>query len=99
MDHDAEPDQGEIQISSTPTGDFHIEGKVTMRMGLDGFEPVFWAPGVTHTWIGKNKVGDHIFDSSADWPLDFRVDKVKGYRYLRGQGTLTLPDGKVVRLP
>jgi hypothetical protein len=99
IDRTAGPDAGVIQISTTPTGDLHVQGKVTFRMGARGFEPVFWAPGVTHTWVGKNNILGYTFNSDTDWPLVFKVDEKKGYRYLRGKGSVTMPDGKVVSLP
>jgi hypothetical protein len=99
IDRTSGPDAGIVQISTTPTGDLRIQGKVTFRMGAKGFEPVFWAPGVTHTWVGKNNILGYTFDSDTDWPLVFKVDKEKGYHYLRGKGSVTMPDGKVVFLP
>ncbi|MBZ5553352.1 MAG: hypothetical protein LAO21_11575 [Acidobacteriia bacterium] len=100
IDRYLEPDRGEIQISSIPGGGSRLEGNVTFRMGPDGqLRPVLWAHGVKHTWIGRHTVQDHIFEGDPGWPLVFRVDKDKGYIYLRGKGTVTTPDGRVIRLP
>jgi hypothetical protein len=100
IDRYVEPDRGEIQISSIPSGGSRLEGNVTFRVGPDGrLRPVIWAHGVKHTWIGRHEVQDHIFEGDPNWPLVFRVDKDKGYVYLRGRGTVTTPDGILIRLP
>ncbi|MBZ5535630.1 MAG: hypothetical protein LAO31_06710 [Acidobacteriia bacterium] len=100
IDRYLEPGEGEIRISSIPGEGSRLEGNITFRMGPDGqLRPVIWAHGVKHTWIGRNEVQDHIFEGDPGWPLVFRVDKDKGYVYLRGRGTVTTPDGRVIRLP
>lgn len=100
IDRYLEPGEGEIRISSIPGEGSRLEGNVTFRMEADGqMRPVIWAHGVKHTWIGRHEVQDHIFEGDPGWPLVFRVDKDKGYVYLRGRGTVTTPDGRVIRLP
>jgi len=74
-------------------------GKKTWKLAMYENQQVLWSHGSTHTWIGKSKVFGYIFDSDPDNPLQFRVDKQKGYVYVQGRGTITTPDGKVVRLP
>jgi hypothetical protein len=100
IDREVGPVESEIRISPAPGGESHMEGKVTFRMGPDGeLHPVLWAHGVKHTWIGRHEAQNHVFEGDPSWPLVFRVDKDKGYVYLRGRGTVTTPDGRVFRLP
>lgn len=61
--------------------------------------PSAWCHGFKHVWIGQATHAGYIFESSPDDPLQFVVDRGKGYRYERGSGTVTTPDGKVVTLP
>jgi len=62
-------------------------------------KPVIWCHGAKHKWIGKITYKGYVFDSDKENPLQFRVDKDKGYVYVGGRGTVTLPDGRVVKLP
>lgn len=55
--------------------------------------------GVTHIYRGKIKLGDYIFDSDAKTPLTFKIDKDKGYTYVKGKGIITIRGGKKVSLP
>jgi hypothetical protein len=52
-----------------------------------------------HTLIGKVIIFAYVFDSEKDDPLQFIVDKDKGYVYVKGKGTITNPDGKAIKLP
>ena len=61
-----------------------------------------WCNGAKHTWIGKNEDIEGaiaIIDSDKDDPLQFRVDRNKGYVYVKGTGVVTMPDGRSVKLP
>jgi hypothetical protein len=60
---------------------------------------LLWCNGATHKWIGKFIYSGYTFDSDKENPLQFRVDKDKGYVYVGGRGTVTTPDGMVVKLP
>ena len=61
--------------------------------------PSAWCNGTIHVWKGKVTYEGYTFESSTDDPLQFAVDKDKGYRYVEGKGTVTTPEGKVVELP
>jgi hypothetical protein len=63
---------------------------------IDG-RPVVWGWGAKHTWLGKLTYAGYTFDSYSNDPLQFTVDKDKGYVYIKGTGTITLPDGRVVK--
>jgi hypothetical protein len=61
-----------------------------------------WCNGAKHKWIGRNEnIEDAIavIDSDEGDPLQFKVDKEKGYVYQSGKGSLIMPDGKTVKLP
>ena len=62
-------------------------------------EMVLWGYGAKHTWIGKLVYAGYTFDSDANDPLQFMVDKEKGYIYVKGKGVVIEPDGKKVSLP
>lgn len=62
-------------------------------------EFVIWCYGAEHKWIGVITYEGYVFDSDKENPLQFRVDKDKGYVYVGGRGTVTTPDGVVVKLP
>jgi tetratricopeptide (TPR) repeat protein len=55
--------------------------------------------GARHTWVGRLDFGGYIFDSDKDDPLQFMVTRDKGYVYIKGKGTVTMPDRTVVVLP
>jgi hypothetical protein len=55
--------------------------------------------GATHIYQGKVVIGKLIFDSDSKSPLTFKVDKDKGYLYIKGKGKVTLADGTVKSLP
>ena len=58
-----------------------------------------WCYGAKHTWIGNLTYGGYTFESDENNPLQFILDRDKGYSYLSGQGTVTQPDGSSVELP
>jgi hypothetical protein len=59
----------------------------------------FFCWGAKHTWLGKLKYAGFTFDSDAQQPLQFTVDKDLGYVYIGGKGTVTYPDKTSVELP
>jgi hypothetical protein len=61
--------------------------------------PSPWCGGLQHVWIGTVEFEDYKFESDAENPLMFRVDRERGYIYLSGTGTITTPDGASVDLP
>jgi len=58
-----------------------------------------WCHGIKQIWKSKATYAGYTFDSSIDEPLQFKVDRNKGYCYLKGKGTVTTPVGKVIKLP
>lgn len=100
IDKSARHDDGNLQIKQNPDGSYHITGKIMTTFDADGgTSQNVWADGVTHTWIGKVRYQNFVFDSDANKPLVFRVDKDNGYTYVSGKGTVTTPDGQVTSLP
>ena len=81
-------------------GDLRATARSGMQVDMlkDGM-PSAWCHGLRHVWIGKAAHGGYTFDSAADDPLQFVVDRDKGYYYEKGSGTVTAPDGKVSKLP
>lgn len=82
-------------IMSVEGNSFGAGGKISMRNGAF----TLWCYGAKHTWKGRLTFADHVFDSDNESPLQFMVDKDKGYVYLGGKGSVTLPDGTVIQLP
>ena len=75
-----------------PLTEFHVYMRKT---GM----PSAWCHGIKNIWKGKTSYAGYTFDSSKDDPLQFKVDRNKGYYYLKGERTVTRPDGKVIKLP
>jgi hypothetical protein len=102
IDRSSAPYEGQLRISQTAeegwleySGDMRWE-----RNPMTGkLEPNFWIPGMEHTYIGKIEIDPYVFESDAQDPLVFKVDATKGLVYLRGRGTVTMPDGRQVKLP
>jgi predicted component of type VI protein secretion system len=72
-----------------------LSGSIPIRQG--GL--TIWCYGAKHTWMGNLTYGDYTFDSDDNSPLQFILDRVKGYIYLSGTGRVTQPNGKTVELP
>jgi hypothetical protein len=72
-----------------------LSGSLSIREG--GL--TIWCYGAKHTWMGTLSYGDHTFVSDEEDPLQFTLDKDRGYVYLAGEGSVELPDGSVVDLP
>jgi hypothetical protein len=70
-------------------------GIISIRNGKN----VLWGYGAKHTWIGKLTYAGYTFDSDANNPLQFMVDKYKGYIYIKGKGKVTQPDRNVIIFP
>jgi hypothetical protein len=62
-----------------------------------------WCNGAKHTWIGRHEniqLGAiAVIDSDKENPLQFRIDKEKGYVYQKGKGAVTMPEGRLIKLP
>jgi len=89
------PCKTDVQIKSVKGTSFGVSGKLSVING----QTTFWCYGARHTWIGKLTYADFTFDSDKDNPLQFVIDKDKGYLYVKGQGTITFPNGKIRKLP
>jgi hypothetical protein len=73
-------------------------GKILAFMRKSGF-PSSWCHGFVHQFEGVVKRSGYTFESDANDPLKFMVDRNKGYYYISGNGIVTDPDGKVTTLP
>jgi len=91
--------EAKIRFYPDEDGAVQFEGNVTMSMKDGNFEPVFWADGIQHTWVGKLNIMGYVFDGDQNDPLQFKIDKNRGYVYLKGKGTVTLPNKETVVLP
>jgi hypothetical protein len=88
----------DVAITEVVEGGLRIEvlsGSIPIRQG--GL--TIWCYGAKHTWIGNLTYGDYTFESDEDSPLQFILDRVKGYTYLAGTGSVVQPNGKTVELP
>jgi pSer/pThr/pTyr-binding forkhead associated (FHA) protein len=72
-----------------------LSGTISIREG--GL--TIWCYGAKHTWIGTLTYGGYTFISDEESPLQFILDRSKGYSYLSGKGTVVKPDGTSVELP
>jgi major membrane immunogen (membrane-anchored lipoprotein) len=86
----------DIEILSVDGESFVL---VKGTLSIVGGEVTLWCYGAKHTWVGCISYAGYTFDSDADNPLQFMVDREKGYLHIRGKGTVTQPDGEVVSLP
>ncbi len=91
--------EGEVSIHPDEDGAFRFVGKVLITMKSGKPEPALWVDGMQHTWVGRFEVKGYVFDSDESEPLQFKVDKGRGYVYLKGKGTVTLPNKESVTLP
>lgn len=89
-----------VEISQTPdqpdsvTYSGAFETVMTGASSNGGFQELTWHPGAQHTYRGKVRIHDCIFDSDDEAPLVFQVNREKGYVYQSGKGVVTNPDGK-----
>ncbi len=60
--------------------------------------PSIWCNGLTHIWVGTSVFEGYTFSSDTINPLHFKVDRDKHYYYENGKGTITTPDGNVIKL-
>jgi hypothetical protein len=73
-------------------------GETQVSMRQSGM-PSAWCHGFRHVWVGEVTHKGYTFKSSPDDPLQFVVDRDRGYYYEKGAGTVTMPDGKAIVLP
>lgn len=72
-----------------------LSGTLSIRQG--GF--TVWCYGAKHTWMGSLVYDGYTFISDNNNPLQFMIEKDRGYVYLKGSGSVTYPDGKVIEFP
>ena len=89
------PCDTDIEIVAVEGNTFSFRGSASIRDG----RMTIWCYGARHTWTGKLTYADYTFDSDENDPLQFVIDEHKGYVYVTGKGTVTLPDGSEVTLP
>ena len=78
-------------------GAFHnIPNKFSQRSGT--LVDLTYSHGAKHIIIGKISFMNYVIESDAADPLLFLCDKNRGYVYLKGKGTVTLPDKRIVSL-
>lgn len=85
----------DVEIISVEGTSFRARGTISMRNS----QFVLWCYGAKHTWLGRLTYAGYTFSSETNTPLQFMVDKDRGYLYVAGDGTVTLPDGTIVNLP
>jgi len=54
--------------------------------------------GSVYTFSGTVRLLKHVFWSDEKDPLVFKLVKEKGFVYVKGKGTVTLPDGKALTI-
>lgn len=90
-----------VAFSGYENGSFRVgtknieNGKISKKNG----KLILWGYGARHTWIGRVVYKGYIFQSDEDNPLQFKIVKDEGYKYLKGKGSVTFPNGKKVSLP
>lgn len=93
-----DPCRTDAEIWSSSSQGYETSG--TVEMSNSQF--YMWCNQAKHTWIGRHeniRGAIPVIDSSKDDPLQFKVDKEKGYVYQKGTGTVTLLDKRVIELP
>jgi len=71
---------------------------IQVHMLLDGI-PSLWCHGLIHQFVGTVNIFGYTFESDENEPMQFKVDRKKGYYYVAGRGTITDPEGRVTVLP
>jgi len=93
-----DPCHTDVEIRTSIDQGYRVKGRVEVLGGKLGM----WCNGAKHTWIGKHENIEGAIttlESDKDDPLQFRVDKNRGYVYVKGKGSLVMPDGKSIKLP
>ena len=65
---------------------------------IDGNWAIF-CYGAKHKWIGTITYAGYTFASDQTDPLQFIVDQEQGYVYVKGKGSVTLPDKTIIAFP
>ena len=74
-------------------------GGAAGRLKFWNAKPLFWGHGAMITFIDVVSLSGYSFASDTSDPLKFQVDREKGFTYIKGKGTVSMPDGKIVKLP
>lgn len=72
-----------------------------MHVAIDGdtqFTRNFDYDGSIYTFFGTVRLLKHVFSGDEKDPLVFKLVKEEGFVYVKGKGTVTLPDGKVLTI-
>jgi len=76
-----------------------LSGDAHLAVDADsGFTGNLDYDGSTYTFLGNVRLVKHLFASDVKDPLVFKLVKHKGFVYLKGKGTVTLPDGVTVTI-
>ena len=97
-DRQKESDAADVAIHEGGTITAPPGGIAQLPMSLQG-KAILWGQGSKHTLIGKIKLGEYLFESDKTDFLQFMVDKDGNYVYIKGKGTVTMPDRQVIKLP
>lgn len=93
-----DPCHTDAKITASSSQGYYMGGIIH----VDGGQIHLWCNGAKHTWIGRHENIQGVIaliDSDKENPLQFKIDKEKGYVYQKGKGTVTMSDGKVIKLP
>jgi hypothetical protein len=104
IDRSAPHAEGNVELRADPNGGFKVKTHISQEKGIEATMGIamgnsIMIDGLTHTWIGKCKYENYVFNGDLDDPLVFKVDKDKGDTYVKGKGTVTNPYGNSVMLP
>jgi hypothetical protein len=92
-----EPSEYRISEGSSPDtfGIKVVRG--SLRIAAGGF--AIFCYEAKHTWIGTVAYAGYTINSDANDPLQFQVTRDRGYVYIGGKGSVTMPDRTIVELP
>ena len=86
----------DVNITAIDGDSFAVSGGTLAY--INGSWVVFcW--GARHTWIGTLTYAGYTFSSDEKDPLQFMFDRDRGYVYVGGTGSVTLPDKTIVMFP
>jgi len=84
-----------VNITSVSGDSFGLTGSpISMING----EWALFCYGAKHTWIGTLTYAGYTFTSDENNPLQFMVTEGQGYIYVKGDGSVTTPEGETIVL-